>query len=80
MTHTPSSVFGSLPSTRTHIHTHSLTLSRALMLTWLETDSFLKVPARLALPGTVDAVSHVNLELETDVELCSQVTLVASAI
>lgn len=31
---------------------------------------FLKVPAR---PGTIDAVSHVNLELETDVELCSHI-------
>lgn len=62
----------------THTHTHpplSLAFShahtRALMLTCSEPDSFLKVPARLALPGTVDAVSHVNLELETDVELCS---------
>ena len=40
---------------------------------------FLKVPAGLALPGTVDAASHVNLELETDVELCSEVTLAAAA-
>lgn len=38
---------------------------------------FLKVPAR---PGTIDAVSHVNLELEPDVELCSQVALAAAAI
>lgn len=44
-----------------------------------ETFSFHKVPAELALPRTVDAVSHVNLELETDVELYSRVTSAATA-
>lgn len=69
-THTHTSVFGSLSFSYTH--THSVTLSRALMLTCSsETVGFHKVSARFALPGTVDAVSHVNLELETDVELCS---------
>lgn len=44
-----------------------------------ETFSFHKVPAELALPRTVDAVSHVNLELETDVELYSWVMSAATA-
>ena len=78
-THPPSSLapspslclFHTHTHTHTHSHTHIHTLSRALLLTCSsETVSFHKVPARLALPGTVDAVSHVNLELETDVEHC----------
>lgn len=60
------------------IHFLSLPLSHALMLTSSSaTVSFHKVPARRALPGTVDAVSHVNSELETDVEPCSKVTSAA---
>lgn len=52
--------------------THSFTLPLAQTLNvhrraWV----FIRSRARLALPGTVDAVSHVILELETDVELCS---------
>lgn len=64
-THTPSRLGSSF-----FTHTYTVSPSRALMLTCSsEAVSFHKVPAGFALPGTVDAVSHVNLELETDVEL-----------
>lgn len=71
-----SSLFPRRPrdSCRVHVDTHSLTVSPPLARTlnvhrraWV----FIRSRARLALPGTVDAVSHVILELETDVELCS---------